>query len=788
MKTEADIKSAMRALPQNTLNDLYEEDFTQLLSSGQHTRGHAMHVFSILLCTQEALSPEALVQATVKTASLQGETMTLAKMIDICLNLVALDPELNIMRFAHISFQEFLETKAEFAPQSIHRVAATSCLDFCLEGSPTGMEIDLSPKDNFHRYSAIYWAEHCRIATDNGFNDLLTNKMREFVFDEGEIALTFVDWNQEVSQFVKTLPNDHVLVKELRSVIDSGGSPLFTACVFGLTSIVKDLAQMKEYDWNRTNDLGQSGLYLAAATGRKTIIQGLLRLEVNVNISGGKFDHPLHAACAYGHSSVVKLLLDHGANPKIGSKSALEYSLLAGHESVASLLLTSKFGISSQAEYDSILQQSAEAGFTDVVRFLCKEYASLYGERGSSRCRAVEVAIFKGRIGVVERYIQRSSDPKIDIPADAIATAALGGQNSMISLLVDQGLDLDAEGVFGTPLRAACLMCHESTVRLLLKFGASLHISGPFGEPLQAAAMRGHVSIIRTLLSNGANMNGTGGLYGTALQAAAHRGHQKVVEILLDAGADVHQDGFSRDAFHAASEGGHEEVVRLLLDKGFKIQHDLPGPQFSTTWPSPYKNLLRDASPNRYNGTKPAQDHQPKSKDWRQRASTTDSSHVVERMRGFVVSELETVLPYRERPEYRRLGGPNYALPAAAAKGHVNVVKLLFGQLNKMDIPKSEIVAAFNQACENGHEEVASIMISDQIEVQDLQNALGAAALNGHMTVVNFLIDHEDRLGLARIETVSISRPAAKSSNRDITSAPNQVCRPTNLAFPRQWC
>jgi len=558
--------------------------------------------------------------------------------------------------------------------------------------------------------------------------------------------------------------------------------------VFELTPIVNDLSQMKEYDWNRTNDLGQSGLYLAAATGQKTIVQGLLRLQVNVNISGGKFGHPLHAACANGHASVVRLLLDHGANPRIGSKSALGYSLLAGHESVALLLLTSKFGISGQAEYDSILQQSAEAGFTDVVRFLCKEYASLYGELGSSRCRAVEVAIFKGRIGVVERYIQRSSDPKIDVSADAIATAALGGQDSMISLLVDQGLDLDEEGVFGTPLRAACLMCHESTVRLLLKLGASLHISGPFGEPLQAAAMRGHVSITRTLLSNGASVNGTGGLYGTALQAAAHRGHQKVVGILLDAGADAHQGGFSRDAFHAASEGGHEEVVRLLLDKGFKIRHDGLVTMCAMIPPSPYKHLLRDASPNRYNGTKSAWDHQPKSKDWRQLASTTDSSHVVERMRGVVVSELETVLPYRERLEYRRLDEPSYALPAAAAKGHVNVVKLLFGQLNKMDITKSEIVDAFKEACKNGHEEVVNILISDQIEVQDLQDAHAAAALNGHMTVVNFLIDHEDKLGLARIEIVHISRSAAKSSNRDITSAPNQVCRPTNLAFPRQWC
>lgn len=63
----------------------------------------------MLLCAQEALSPEALIRALTKTISQQGETMDLAKMMDICLNLIVLDSELNVLRFAHISFQESLK-------------------------------------------------------------------------------------------------------------------------------------------------------------------------------------------------------------------------------------------------------------------------------------------------------------------------------------------------------------------------------------------------------------------------------------------------------------------------------------------------------------------------------------------------------------------------------------------------------------------------------------------------------------------------------------------------------
>ena len=764
----------MRALPKSTLNEIYGDDFDRLSNSGKHTRSFAIQVFSILLCAQELLSPEALIQATANTVSQQEETMTSAKMIDVCFNLVVIDSELNVLRFAHVSFQEFLETRAEFAPHYVHRVAASGCLDSCLEGLPRGLETDLSPKDNFHHYSAVYWAEHCRVTIVDGPDDLVTSKMQEFVFDEGSVALGFVDWIQEVDGFTKILPNDHALAKELSSVIHSGGSPLFTACVFGLAPIIDRLAHETDYDWKQTNDLGHNGLYLAAAFGHRTIVQSLLQHDVYVNAFCGKFGHPLHAACFGGHTGIVELLLGHGADPKLGPRSALECALLADHENIALLLLSGRFDVSDQVEYDSILQRAAEAGFADVVQFLQKKYASLYGDLGSSRYRALEVAIFKGRTGMVKRYMQRLTDSRIDMPEDAIATAALGGQDAIISLLVDQRLDLNKEGILGTPLRAASIMCHESTVKLLLRLGASLHVSGSFGEPLQAAAMRGHESITRTLLGHGADVNSKGGLYGTALQAAAHRGHQKIVEILLDAGADVYRDGFSRDAFHAASEGGHEGIVRLFLQRGFKVQRPLMSARAASFGPSPYRDLLRDASPSRPQETKPTWDHQRKSDDWHERASVVDLSHAVEIMRGVVNSELELIKPYRERLQHRHDDEDNHALRAAAANGHVSVVELLLSQLDMIDISESEVVAALKEASENGHEKVVRQLLSDEIEVEDLKATLEAAALKGHLTVVNLLIDHEDRLGLARVETVHISHPAAEGSNLDICSRVRQ--------------
>lgn len=243
LKTETDIRDAMRTLPKDTLKELYEADFARISTSGEHTRSYARHIFSILLSAQEALSPETIIQATAKSLSHPQEELTLAKVFDICSNLVVPDSELNTLRFAHISFQEFLVTKAEFAPCYIHTVAARGCLDTCLEGFPTKMEGNLSPRNNFHHYSALYWPEHCRLAMVNMDDDSVISKMREFMFDEGDVAPTFVDWMEEIGKFTKKMPNHHALAKELNSLVHSGASPFFTACVFGLSPILDDLAQ-----------------------------------------------------------------------------------------------------------------------------------------------------------------------------------------------------------------------------------------------------------------------------------------------------------------------------------------------------------------------------------------------------------------------------------------------------------------------------------------------------------------------------------------------------------------
>ena len=579
MKLEVDVRTAMPQLPENTLSQLYDDTFGRI--SGAETLGGstALQAFSWLLCTREAFSPSAFLAAIAMTNPDHKVELELSNLLDICFNLIVLDAKLNVLRFAHVSVQEFLEVQPGLAQHDANRLAAMSCLNICMQGPPAGIEVELCPTERFYHYGALYWAEHYRAAGVTNRDDELFLKLKELIFDEDEISLSFIGWIDVVGKFSEVLADGHPLTKPLSAVMNLNYTPMFTACAFGLTSLVDDIGRANDFDWNQKNSLGHSAVYLASEGGRINIVRTLIGHGADVNVTGGRYSNPVHAASFAGHNAVVQLLLDHGADPHLRGRfdNSLHASFLGDHEDVALILLDNGFDISSQNEYNSIIQQAAQAGFTKVIRYLQTKYASSYGKSSSAQRKAIEAAIIKGQLGVLERFLSNSSDPQQDLPGDAISTAALGGHDLMIFWLLDRGLDIEKEGRFGTRLRAATLMGHKSTVWKLLDRGARVNVCGSLGDALQASAMKGYVSIAALLIQRGADINGAGaGAFGNPLQAAAYRGHQTVVEVLLDAGADVHQEGLSKDALHAAVDGGHEGILCLFLERGFKFRHAPP--------------------------------------------------------------------------------------------------------------------------------------------------------------------------------------------------------------------
>lgn len=79
---------------------------------------------------------------------------TLSEVLDICFNLVTLDCELNVLLFAPVSVQEFLEASEAFPPPTGNpRLVAMGCLKICAQYAPSDIGGPLNVQEIPYHYA-----------------------------------------------------------------------------------------------------------------------------------------------------------------------------------------------------------------------------------------------------------------------------------------------------------------------------------------------------------------------------------------------------------------------------------------------------------------------------------------------------------------------------------------------------------------------------------------------------------------------------------------------------------
>ncbi|KAL2851170.1 ankyrin repeat-containing domain protein [Aspergillus pseudoustus] len=389
---------------------------------------------------------------------------------------------------------------------------------------------------------------------------------------------------------IKELPRYHQISSNFEPLLSTGMSPLFLACVFGLSGLLdRLLAQNPNLDLEERSDTGHTGLYLACSYGHDHVVSKLLSHNADMNIQCGSFGTPFNVACFRGHADVVQILLAHKTAPRTTGafSDAFRAACRGARENVALVVAKAFLIIWTESEYRTALQEAVETGFSDLVEWLMSPTtagpfsgqigSSARDQKGSAE-RLLHTAIKLGQVSVLRSLLRMKPHWQDLLPLDAMALAGLSGRADMLLALHDLGRNAEQEGVFGSPLRSASLMGNERAVRLLLEWGADPAASGSKGDALQAAAQNGHLQFVTLLLEEGADVNQTGSPRGTPIQAAAFYGHLDVVDLLLERGADMYKGGKSQDALYAAIEGGNEVVAALLLKKGYRVAAgaDLP--------------------------------------------------------------------------------------------------------------------------------------------------------------------------------------------------------------------
>jgi ankyrin repeat protein len=334
-------------------------------------------------------------------------------------------------------------------------------------------------------------------------------------------------------------------------------------------------------------------LYCVSQYGLSRSVKHLLEAGANVNCNGHK---PLRAACKFGSTETVRLLIEHGAdpNPRDFAEDILKVAARTGNAEIILLLLENGAQVNAaDVGSMSVLHCACQSGHVGAVQVLLDHGADIDAQ-DSSWGTAICVASHRGHKEITHLLLDRGANIYIHGGRHGNALQAACDpecghiDRETVVRLLDEGADPNAMGgEYGTVLCAASRFGNIELVEILLQRGANVNAAGwRRGGALYLAAHYGHVKILRVLLDNGADPNAFGDHYGTALSAASRFGEIEVVELLLRKGADVNATGGKYGcALCAAACFGHVEVLRKLLDIG----------AISNTQGRPYRYALEDA-------------------------------------------------------------------------------------------------------------------------------------------------------------------------------------------------
>lgn len=281
-----------------------------------------------------------------------------------------------------------------------------------------------------------------------------------------------------------------------------------------------------------------------SAQGFDDIVEFLISLGSDVNISDDAGRTALHLAAFYGHDTTVNILLKNGAVSSIADKwdrLPLYIACEEGHTRVVATLLQ----ISDVSQCDSCF-------FKTPLHVACEKNNSAI----------VEMLLIKGC-----NVNQQNCDGQ-----SALHVVCEKGYYNIAKYLIDSDVDVNLRDEKNeTPLFIACKYGHSKIVQLLIFHSANVSVNNSYGlSPLHIACRHGHLSLIKILIQENSNMiDFVDRLYGRTPLLLAIEGKQEDVAIfLVQEKCDIfHCNGRGQSALYLASKFGLASLVKILLEK-----------------------------------------------------------------------------------------------------------------------------------------------------------------------------------------------------------------------------
>jgi len=304
----------------------------------------------------------------------------------------------------------------------------------------------------------------------------------------------------------------------------------------------------------------------AAHTGDLARVRQLLdqdpSLASRVGDHGGYYlgaGTPLQNAAATGRMEIVRLLLEHGANPNLPEEHiapkgrALYAAVYGGHHEIARLLLekgaTPNQPVESSADALSIAMMNQDQKMVDLLR-----------SYGASR--DVELQAYYDDLAAAEAAF--TANPALADDPGALCTAAGNGNEAFVRLMLQHQPDL--------PRRVSCAGKTRELTELLFAHGMNPNFPNwLLMTPLHQFAREGNVERAALFIDHGADLHARDeDIRSTPLAWAAKFGKKNMVELFLARGAkpNLPDDPPWATPLVWATRRGHGDIVQLLRQRG----------------------------------------------------------------------------------------------------------------------------------------------------------------------------------------------------------------------------
>lgn len=246
------------------------------------------------------------------------------------------------------------------------------------------------------------------------------------------------------------------------------------------TQVIKSLVEQGAQVNNINREDGYSALHWAVERRLTQMVRLLLDLDADVNMftenAMGNDRTPLHIAAELGHTDIVQILLNHGADPKAktlyGESPLHGVRLFVKSPEVVTLLIAHGADVNATTQFGATPLHSASLlGSASIATLLIEHGAkvNLSDKRGLS---PLHHAAQNGHIAVVRRLLDAKSDINAQTRTGDTPThlAAKKGHTEIIRLLLEEGANpLLLNKYSKSPLTEAKEQSHDLAADVLNK-------------------------------------------------------------------------------------------------------------------------------------------------------------------------------------------------------------------------------------------------------------------------------------------------------------------------------